>query len=408
MQAHRQAAAFDLCEIVSRYKKAGLIVLGKTNVPQLGLYATTEAKVYGPARNPWNLAHSTGGSSGGSAAAVAAGMVPIAHGNDGGGSIRMPASCCACFGLKPTRGRTPTGPDMGKAFQGFIAEHVLTKTVRDSAAILDVTAGPDLGAPFITLPPKRSFLEETQIDPGKLRIAFTDQPFFHATVHEDCKAAARSAAKICSGLGHDVEEVRPPFDADVMGRAYAVIVGAEAKSMFDNMVKLVGKKPQKGDLESTTALFFRLASKAFYADEYAAANYQVDMASRKMEHFFQKYDVLLSPTLALPPPKIGELMPKRYEEILAEIFRYCPSTFLLRKIAAIMIKKLYFYYAFTPFCNITGQPSASIPLYWNKEGLPIGVIFSTKLGDEGTLLRLSAQLEKEKPWKDKWPGLAKS
>jgi amidase len=217
-------------EIVRRYRQAGVVVLGKTNTPELGLVPYTEPVLFGPSRNPWDLSRTTGGSSGGSGAAVAARLVPVAHGNDGGGSIRIPASCCGVFGLKPTRGRTPMGPDIGEAWRGMAINHVLTLSVRDSAAMLDATAGPDVGAPYIIPPPERPFLEEVGRDPGRLRIAFTTRPLLPGTVHPDCVRGVEETARLCQDLGHIVEEAAPQIDGHAFARDFLTMVCAETRA----------------------------------------------------------------------------------------------------------------------------------------------------------------------------------
>jgi len=206
-------------ELVSRLKKAGLVIMGKTNTPEFGILPTTEPALFGPCRNPWDLERTTGGSSGGSSAAVATGMVPMAHANDGGGSIRIPASCCGLFGLKPTRGRNPLGPDFGDVIGGLVAEHAVTRSVRDSAVLLDATSGPDMGDPYWAPPPERPFANEVSADPGKLRIAFTTEAFAEIPIHRDCIQAVRDAAALCADLGHEVTQAAPKIKGDSLSRA---------------------------------------------------------------------------------------------------------------------------------------------------------------------------------------------
>ena len=228
-------------ELVVRYKRAGLIVVGKTNTPEFGILPTTEPQLFGPTRNPWNTDHSTGGSSGGSAAAVASGMVPMAHGNDGGGSIRIPASCCGLFGLKPTRGRNPLGPDFGDAMGGLVVEHALTRSVRDSAALLDATCGPDVGDPYWAPPPARPFLQEVGADPGRLRIAFTSETAAGTPVHPDCVAAVRDAAELCADLGHHVEEAAPSDrQRSMLTQAFMAVFAAGDVETIDALALLSG------------------------------------------------------------------------------------------------------------------------------------------------------------------------
>ncbi len=235
-------------ELVRRVKAAGLVVFGKTNLPEWGLVPTTESELYGPCRNPWDTGRTPGGSSGGSAAAVAARIVPMAGGGDGGGSIRIPASCCGLFGLKPTRGRTPTGPDYGLLWRGAVVEHVLTRSVRDSAAMLDATHGPDAGAPFEIPPPARPYLTEVEQPPGRLRIAWTAHPLLPAEVHPDCVAAVQDAAQLLAGLGHDVEEATPELDGEAFARAFLTMVAAELGADLDEYERTTGRKARRGSV----------------------------------------------------------------------------------------------------------------------------------------------------------------
>ncbi len=239
-------------ELVLRHKRAGLIILGKTNTPEFGFLPTTEPHAFGPTRNPWNTNHSSGGSSGGSAAAVASGMVPFAHGADGGGSIRIPASCCGLFGLKPTRARNPLGPDLGDFMSGLHVDHGLTRSVRDSAALLDATCGPDLGDPYFAPPQERAYLEEVGADPGKLRIAFTKQAGEGVAIHPDCVAAVEDAAKLCESLGHNVEETPVDLSTPASNQAFGVLFSAGDISTMDHVALLLGREPTRNDVEPLT------------------------------------------------------------------------------------------------------------------------------------------------------------
>ena len=377
-------APFD-AELVVRYRRAGLIPLGKTNAPELGILPTTEPQFYGPSRNPWNTLHSTGGSSGGSAAAVAAGIVPIAHANDGGGSIRIPAACCGLVGLKPTRARNPLGPLFGDLMSGLVSEHVVTRTVRDSAAVLDCTAGPDVGDPYWAPPPERPYLEEVSRDPGRLRLAYWSKTFPGEPVHPDCVAAVEKTARLCEGLGHDVGEAAPPVDMDQISGALQVLFASNAMAMINLMALVTGRKP--------SAEFFEPLTWALYEQgrETTGAQYQIavgvmQMASRQIAAFFENYDAWLSPTLGAPPVKLGTID--------------VTETDLNRA-----IETLLSYVPFTPAFNMTGQPAVSLPLHVNAEGLPIGVHIVGRFGDEGLLYRLSGQLERECPWIDRKPPI---
>ncbi|MEE9910943.1 MAG: amidase [Deltaproteobacteria bacterium] len=366
-------------ELVSRYKKAGLIVVGKTNLPEFGILPTTEPELFGPTRNPWNTAHSSGGSSGGSAAAVAARMVPMAHGNDGGGSIRIPASCCGVFGLKPTRARISLAP-MGDLISGLISEHALTISVRDSAALLDATAGALPGDPYWAPPIKRPFVQEVDIDPGRLRIAYTTESPRGIPVHADCIHAVKDAAALCAELGHTVCEASPVVDADAVSQAFEVMWYASTASL----IKMLGLK--KEQVEPLTWGLYELSS-ANDAASYLMASQTMQHIARIVAAFFETYDVWLMPTLAKPPLPLGAFEPQPDNPIAGFI-------------------EAGTYSVFTPLSNATGQPAMSVPLFWNKEGLPIGVHFMSRFGDEATLFRLAGQLEEARPWKNRIPPVS--
>ena len=372
-------------ELVRRLKNAGLIIIGKTNTPELGILPTTESVLFGPARNPWDTNKTTGGSSGGSAAAVAAGLVPMAQGGDGGGSIRIPASCCGVFGLKPTRARTPLGPDVGDIMSGLVVAHALTRSVRDSAALLDVTAGPDLGDPYYAPPQSRPFLQEVGTEPGRLRIGYTINTFEGAKVHNDCVEAVHDTAKLCSALGHQVEEVSPVVDGDRLKSAFTVLWAAGCAGFLDAYSQRTSRPVDLEQIEPLTRALYDMG-RSFTASDYLVAVRWLQGVSRQIAHFFQDIDVWLTPTLAEPPVTIGtfESTP---DDPLAGFYRS------------------FDFVPFTPICNVTGQPAMSVPLYWNKESLPIGVHFIGRYGDEATLFRLAAQLEAARPWSGRKPPL---
>ncbi|HEY8394868.1 MAG TPA: amidase [Thermaerobacter sp.] len=372
-------------ELVRRLKKAGLIVIGKTNTPEFGLVPTTEPRLFGPARNPWDPDRTTGGSSGGSAAAVAAGFVPMAHANDGGGSIRIPASCCGVFGLKPTRARTPLGPDVGDIMSGLVVEHAVTRSVRDSAALLDAIAGPDVGDPYWAPPRARPYTEEVGADPGRLRIAFTTEPPTGAPVHPDCVRAVEETARLCEELGHHVEEAAPQVDVEQLLPVFTVIWTAGCTAAVNAMARVTGREPGPDDLEPLTRALYEMG-KEQTAPAYLEAVWAMQRVARDVARFFLSYDVLLTPTLAEPPLPLGTLAPPP-DEPLTAFFRAAAFT------------------PFTPLANLTGQPAMSVPLYWNGQNLPIGVMFTGRFGDEATLFRLAAQLEEARPWADRWPDL---
>ncbi len=366
-------------ELVQRYKRAGLIIIGKTNAPEFGILPTTEPELFGPTRNPWDITRSAGGSSGGSAAAVAAGICPMAHGNDSGGSIRIPAANCGVFGLKPTRARNSLTPDSGDMMSGLWCEHALTRTVRDSAALLDATAGNIMGDPYWAPPIKRPFIKEVGADPGRLRIAFTTQAATGVPVHADCVKAVMEAASLCEKLGHVVEEVLPALDAQAITRAFMMKWAAGVASL----IKALGAK--QGQVEPLTWGLHELGIKNDAAD-YLNAELYLQQVARAIAAFQETYDIILTPTLAQPPVKLGFFDSPADNPLNG-----------LRRAGEIA--------AFTPICNATGQPAMSVPLFWNADGLPIGTHFIARFGDEATLFRLASQLEQARPWKDKHPKI---
>ena len=295
-------------ELVKRFKAAGVVIVGKTNTPEFGLTPFTEPVSTGPAHNPWDLERTTGGSSGGSGAAVGARLVPMASGGDGGGSIRIPASCNGVFGIKPSRGRTPLGPVIGEAWRGFAMEHVLTRSVRDSAAMLDATEGIDPGAPYFPPPKERPFLEETKAAPGKLRIAFTDKPFMGSYVDEQCKLGLSVTVKLLQSLGHELHEDAPEFDGEAFSMNFLKIIMGETQADIEWAAEMAGRKPSASDFEPSTYAL-GLLGKVFKASDYATAARNLQIAGRKIGQFFERYDILLTPTLAEPPFKIGALQP---------------------------------------------------------------------------------------------------
>jgi amidase len=365
-------------ELVSRYKKGGLVIFGKTNTPELGINYSTEPRLFGPTRNPWNTDYSPGGSSGGSAAAVAAGIVPVAHGRDGGGSIRVPASCCGLFGLKPTRGRNPKGPDFGEGWSGMSVEHVVSRTVRDSAAMLDLTAGPDIGAPYWAIPPTRPFIEEVGVDVGQLRVAYSTKAPSGVPVDAECTKATGDAAKLLVELGHHVEEDAPRFDVEAFSNAFRVIVVANTAAAINQHALNIGREAGPQDFENITWMLSQLGNTIPAAD-YAAALQTIHRVGRQVGRFFDNYDLLVTPTLAKPPLLLGTL----------DTMTNDPMEYSI---------KLAGFAAFTSLFNASGNPAMSVPLHWTSDNLPVGVQFVGRYGDEGILFRLAAQLEQARPW----------
>ena len=365
-------------ELTNRFLAAGLNPLGKTNVPEFGLVGTTESVLYGPAKNPWNLAHSTGGSSGGSAAAVASGMVPIAHANDGGGSIRIPASACALVGLKPSRARNPLGPMVGDVMGGLVQEHVVCRSVRDAARMLDCTHGPGLGDPYAAPPAPASFAAALEGKGRRLKIGFTRTKVNGEPLHSECAAAAEAAAKLCAQLGHSVEEASPPLDQDAMTMAFMALWTGGLAMQVDYICQLTGQAPSLNNLEGLTYGLYQAGGQVTGA-QVLGAQAALHSAGRVVAAWHQRYDVWITPTLGLPPIANGsfDLTNTNPLEAFAPMIDYVP---------------------FTALQNGTGQPAISLPLHWSADGLPVGVQFVGGVGEEALLLALAGELEAAAPW----------
>ncbi len=370
--------------LAGRFLRAGVTIFGKSASPEFGLMPTTESRLHGPTRNPWNPAHSSGGSSGGAAAAVAARILPVAHASDGGGSIRIPASASGVFGLKPTRARNPLGPDRGEGWGGFSCGHVVSISVRDSAAMLDAVHGPEPSSPYLAPRPERPFLDEVRRDPGRLRIAFTDKSPYGDAIDPEIAAATREIAALLSGLGHHVEERAPGLAADP-SMVMATIVSANTGLSVRMAEARFGRAMTDRDFETLTLASAYNAQKQT-ATDYVAAQLSAFQISRALATFFENCDVLLCPTLCAPPLRIGELdtMAQDLSDMTPILRRYMPATAMF---------------------NMSGQPAMSVPLAWNRAGLPLGMMFSARFGDEATLLRLAGQLEQERPWKTRLPPI---
>lgn len=391
-------------ELVKRWEASGVILVGKTNTPEFGLTPYTESDTLGPARNPWDTSRTTGGSSGGSAAAVAARMVPIASAGDGGGSIRIPSAACGIFGLKPTRGRTPTGPIIGESWNGFDIEHVLTRSVRDSAAMLDATKGQDVGAPYV-IPDAGPFLKEVGEKPGRLKIAFTTKSMLGKHVHADCIQGVEETVALLRKLGHDVVEDAPVIHGEEYALHFLTIIAGQIRADIEETAEAAGKKVSLDDFDITTfgtGLFGTILK----ASDYVRSFRYLQRVSREIGRFFEKYDVLLSPVLNQPPVKIGALKPSASEQTQLKLIARTGQTWILAAMGIIkpIAAQTFEFIPWMPVFNVTGQPAMSVPLHWNAAGLPIGMHFVGKWGDETTLFRLAGQLEKEKPWFDKAPA----
>jgi amidase len=390
--------------LTARYKRAGLVILGRTKTPEFGILGTTEPKAHGPAHNPWNLAHSPGGSSGGSAAAVAARMVPAAHAGDGGGSIRIPAANCGLVGLKPSRGRTPFGPEHGEAWSGLTQQHVVTRTVRDSAAFLDLFTPPEPGAPYVAPAPERPYAEEVGRDPGRLRIAFTTDALLGSQLHPDNRTAVERAAATLEGLGHHVEPGVPALDKELLIRAYLATVAANVAAEIDAASARMGRRPGPGELEDPT-LLLELIGRSLRATELIALQRRVQAVGHRVAEFFGKFDVLVTATTGRPPLRLGETDPTALERALIQTLRRLPSRALLDRAFDRVARARLDALPNTQPWNLLGLPAISLPLAWTDGGLPLGVQFVAPFGGEARLLRLAAQLEGELRWDLRRPPL---
>jgi amidase len=374
-------------ELVTRLRRAGLVIVGKTNTPEFGMVPTCEPVRHGPTRNPWDTARSTSGSSGGSAAAVASRMVAIAHGNDLGGSIRYPASACGLFGLKPTRGRNPLGPEYGDAVSGWACEHAVTRTVRDSAVLLDATAGPAPGDPYGPPAPARPFAAEVGRDPGRLRVGYTAVTPGGIPAHPDSLAALDDAVALCSSLGHELVEADLPGLTPQVGTAIGSVFNAATAWVIEYWIRRLGRRPADDELEPLTWAYWEMGQK-IPASGYLLAIEDCQAFARGVARFLTDIDVWLTPTMSAPPAPIGEITSTAQEPLRA--LERGGRTVAYAGVIA----------------NVTGNPAMSVPLWWNASGLPVGVHFLGRYGDEATLLRLAGQLESARPWSARVPPVA--
>jgi Asp-tRNA(Asn)/Glu-tRNA(Gln) amidotransferase A subunit family amidase len=371
--------------VVARYKRAGLLILAKTKTPEFALSLTTEPVLYGPTRSPFSVTHSPGGSSGGAAAAVSAGYLPMAHATDGGGSIRAPASFCGLFGLKPSRGRVSPAPDFGEALAGMATSHCVSRSVRDSAALLDISAGAEPGDPYAAPPFARALRDEVGAPPGLLRIALCTTDFLGNPIDPECASAATAAAKLCESLGHHVEEARPDLTGLSIIEAWRVIPAVNLLVNVTQRARALGREPIPSDLEPMNWAWLELGRRTG-ADDYLRAISTMHALARRVGSFLERYDLILTPTLGQPSLKLGVIDTggqdvERYISLLFETI--APHTALF---------------------NQTGGAAMSIPLHRTKDGLPVGVQFAGRLGDEPKLIRLASQLEEAQPWFDERPA----
>jgi amidase len=379
-------------ELFTRLERAGLVTFARTTSPEFGIGPTGEARVYGrPTRNPWNLDHVAGGSSAGSAAAVAAGIVPIAHGSDGGGSVRIPASSCGLFGLKPTRARLPDGPSAGEGWAGMAIDGFLTRSVRDTAALVDATHGPDLGTPYYAPPLEGSLLAALSVPPRRLRIAYSTLSFTGDPVHADCRAAIEHTASLCAAAGHELVEADPQVEIHRFMRSWTNIVACGTELTVRSREAELGRPATADELDGVTRGAVALGRTLSGADYLDAVNTVHDIG-RQMARFLadeRGFDMLLTATLAEPPAEIGRFKPDNEDFV---DYRMGPRGVLA-------------YSPFTALANGTGQPAMSVPLYWSSGELPIGTHFMARAGEEAVLLQLAAQLEQADPWFNRVPQL---
>ncbi|MDQ2859712.1 MAG: amidase family protein [Pseudomonadota bacterium] len=371
--------------LVRRYRESGMVLIGKTNTPEFGITGTTESARLGPCRNPWNPDHIAGGSSGGSASAVAAGMVPLAHASDGLGSIRIPAACCGLVGLKVTRDRNPDLPDGGDCAPGLVVNHVVSRTVRDSAAMLDATGRPEAASPYPAPPKERPYLEEIELSPGALRIAWSAQTPSGRPIDPEVEGALHKTVELLRALGQEVVERGLGIDQRALYRAMGPVSGANFAAGMKRLIERLGREPEEVELEPLTWASLKSGRKVT-GEEALWGLQEMRAINRQILALFETFDVFLTPVMGTPPPPIGyidpvALAPREVNRRQGAVFPYTP-----------------------PF-NASGQPSISLPLAWSAEGLPIGMMFTARYADEATLFRLAGQLEKEAPWKDRRPGI---
>lgn len=392
-------------EIVNRWVKSGVVTFGLTNSPEFGIKGITEPEAWGSCKNPWNLKHNSGGSSGGSASGVAAGIVPIAGASDGGGSIRIPASYCGLFGLKPSRGRTPWGPEISEAMHGAAMQHVLCKSVRDSAAMLDATQGSDRTALFNIQSPTERYLDIIEKAPKRLRIGFSTVSPIGTKVSKDAVQAIQKTAKLLESLGHIVEEATPQIDGMALAKDFITTWFSQCAYTVNQVKQRFGATDQDFELDTLAiAAFGAKASAVDYINN--LNNWGVYVA--RMNHFFERYDLFLIPSTASIAPKNGEVKTPSWQvPILKALLKVDQAHLLAKgKLVEQMIKNNLQWVPFTQLANITGLPAMSVPLYWNKDNMPLGSQFIAPFGREDVLLQLAAQLEQAQPWAAKYKGIA--
>jgi amidase len=402
LRAHVPAYSSTL---VQRLEAAGVVGMGMTNVPELGIMPVTEPELHGVCANPWDLTRTAGGSSGGAAAAVAVGMVPAASASDGGGSIRIPASNCGLFGLKPSRGRTPSGPVAADGLFGLSASHALTRSVRDSALLLDVAVGPEPGDPYAAPGRARPFSDEVGTDPGALRIGVVDGGILHDDIAPECRDAVASATALVGELGHEVTPLRLDIDRAATGEALVILFAASVAGAISDITRLKGQRSPRADEYELETWVLQLVGRRLSGAQVAAAFTHIRVLGRTIAQQLdrERIDVVLTSTLADPPLSHHALDPTATERGLLEAVCRVPVRPALMTLLRSLSRKVMAPIPSVPVFNMTGQPAMSVPLHWSADGLPVGVQFAGRYGDEATLLRLAAQLEQARPWIDRRP-----
>ena len=393
------------CELVKRFKASGLVTFGKTNTPEFAIVGATEPTLHGITRNPWNLERTVGGSSGGSGAAVAAGIVPMASGGDGGGSLRIPAACGGLVGFKASRGRVPHGPQNGDPWYGQVQDGVISRSVRDSAAILDAIRGVDVGAPYAEPPLAGSLLEAARRAPGKLRIAFSREPLMRSgTLHADAITGLERSVALLQGLGHELVEATPDFDRQRLAEGYLLRIAASIGGEIEATQTQLGRRLRHHELEPETWMLAQLG-RSFSAAQFDIAHRHLFTQSRLFESFMQSYDIFLTPTLSGPPVEHGYFKSRGMEKWLSPL----ASRFALGRLSANqttlsrLADQAFDWVSATMAFNISGNPSVSLPLHWSDDKLPVGMMFTARFGRDDTLFSLAGQLEQAQPWWDKRP-----
>ncbi len=402
----QRVVAREHSHVVRRYLEAGLVVFGKTNLPEFALKGVSDSQLFGRACNPWNFDHTPGGSSGGAAAAVASGVVPMAAGNDGGGSLRIPAACCGLFGLRPSRARISAGPAYGEYWYGASSEGVISRSVRDTAAALDVAAGNEPGDPFVIPGPSEPYAELMRRDPGRLRIGFTSASPIGTEVHPEAVTAVNEAAKLLGRLGHEVEEAAPAIDGASLAKTFLHVYFGQVPAMVAQ-ARAAGARTS--DFELLTRVLATLGGAAS-AGTLTAQLLKWNEFARALARFHQRYDLLLTPTLAHPPIRHGQGDPTAAEQAVLNLLDRAGLLGLLARLGLLdstvdkIARDSLQYVPFTQLANLTGTPAMNVPLHWTADGLPLGVQFVARFGEEDRLLQLARQLEEARPWFDRLPA----